>query len=120
MSTFLRATDYEILRNVPVDCKKGTPLERRPVRVATILHEDRLKNSGFILQHGRNVFLEDRIHDWQWDNGVFRFYTRIAEGGVDVLIVYEEERVTPSVEEVLALSGASMNFDPQTGEKIAK
>lgn len=46
-----------------------------------------------LLQHLRTAFLEDHVHDWSIHNGVFSYYSRIAEKGekMDLLIEYEEK-----------------------------
>lgn len=85
----LKALKYEILRGV----KAGGPavsLATKPVRVATMINEESF-NEDQVLHHAGNVFLEDYIHDWNWDaqsGGRFRYYSRVAEVA-DVLIVYE-------------------------------
>lgn len=40
--------------------------------------------------HGRNAFLEDFVHDWNWSNGKLRYYSRISNGGVWLLLEYDE------------------------------
>ncbi|AQT06517.1 hypothetical protein [Acetobacter persici] len=113
---FLRAIDYEILRDVPVNGRVSTPLARCPARVCTILNEKRLVESGNLLVHNQTVFLEDKVHDWNWTDGKFRFYTRVAEGVADVLVAYAVETVVPADEEIMALS--PRNFDPMTGKRL--
>lgn len=61
----LKALKYEILRDV----KAGGPavqLAVRPIRVATIINEASF-NEDQVLTHAKNVFLEDYVHDWNWD-----------------------------------------------------
>ncbi len=88
----LVATEYEILRGVPVSGLKKTRLERKPIRVATIIDEDEFVRSGGVLAHNRSVFLEDRIHDWDWSDGWLRYYTRVAEDAADIVVVFAEQR----------------------------
>jgi NADH pyrophosphatase NudC (nudix superfamily) len=88
----LIATDYLILRDIVANGRVSHALERKPVRVATIIDEERLVESGFEMAHNQTVFLEDQFHDWHWENGGFRFFSRVAEKA-DVLIVYESKEV---------------------------
>ena len=85
----LKATRYEILRGVEANGRKAIPLVEKPVKVATIINEQEFLKDG-VLKHNHNVFLEDRFHDWDWNDGKFTYYTRVAEKA-DVLIVYEME-----------------------------
>ncbi|HDR9103673.1 TPA: hypothetical protein QDB04_000394 [Burkholderia vietnamiensis] len=82
------AKRFEILRNVKAGSK--VPLVEKPVRVATLINEARFEESGHRMVHHETVFLEDQHHDWSWRNGVFSYYTRVAEEA-DVLVVYEVE-----------------------------
>ncbi|WP_157643861.1 hypothetical protein [Burkholderia ubonensis] len=89
----LIATDYEILRAVPADGRsRGIPVARRPVRVATLLNEARFIDAGAALIHHDTVFLEDRIHDWDYRDGHFRYYTRVAQVA-DVVLVFAERKI---------------------------
>jgi hypothetical protein len=101
----LKAIRFEILRDIKADGLTSMPLAQEPVRVATLLNEQAFLD-GHYLVHGRNVFLEDRLHDWQWTAGLFRYFTRVAERA-DVLVVYEEAEVSPVA-----------RFDPQTGQPL--
>lgn len=108
----LKALKFEILRGV----KSGGPavhLPVKPVRVATMMNEA-LFNEDHVLKHLENVFLEDRIHDWNWhsrDGGLFRYGSRVADVA-DVLVVYEiDKNFDPA---------STWEFDPMTGEPIAK
>jgi hypothetical protein len=84
----LIATKYEILRGLtPGNATHNLP--RKPVRVATIINEQKFLNTGGAMIHLDTVFFEDYVHDWIWQSGLFRYYTRVAEKA-DVLIVYEE------------------------------
>lgn len=87
----LIATDYTILRGVVAGTSK-IALEREPIRVATMINETLFESSGHQIRHNQTVFIEDRMHDWNWIQGVFRYYTRTCESG-DVLVVYAEKEV---------------------------
>lgn len=84
----MKALRWEILRNTKASGRISIPLEEKPVRVATLISEADLISSGGEMVHNQNVFLEDRIHDWDWRDGLFRYYSRVAEMA-DVLVVYE-------------------------------
>jgi hypothetical protein len=86
----LKAKDFEILRGIKACGRTIIPLPRKPVRVATLLDENAF-NQHHLLVHHKTVFLEDQTHDWNWHDGQFRYYTRIAQEA-DVLIVYELEK----------------------------
>lgn len=87
----LFATEYEILRDVPVSERASTPLARRPMRVATIIDEQLFKELGGALIHNKTVFLEDHLHDWRWRDGKFVYYTRVKAGKADVIVAYAVE-----------------------------
>lgn len=101
----LKATDYEILRGVKPSGRINIPLARQPVRVATLIDEHAFIRDQFLVHH-RTVFLEDRIHDWDWSDGQFRYYTRVADVA-DILVVYAFEDVQPVV-----------RFDPMSGNAL--
>lgn len=101
----LRATRFVILRDVEANGLKSISLDEKPRRVATLINE-KLFNENHALTHNGTVFLEDQMHDWNWKDGKFRYYTRVAKIA-DVIIVYEEENFTPEAK-----------FDPMTGEKL--
>lgn len=101
----LKATDFEILRGVKANSRAQIPLARQPARVATLLDESAFACDHLII-HRRTVFLEDRIHDWDWTDGWFRYYSRVDEEA-DVLIVYACEDVQPAP-----------RFDPMTGKAL--
>lgn len=90
----LRATDYVILRGVETSCLKKIPMERQPIRVATLLSEEKFEATGHEMEHFQTVFFEDKLHDWDWRGGDFRFYSRVDDR-CDVLVVYAEEEVPP-------------------------
>ena len=88
----LIATEFTILRDVVASGRESIPMERRPHRVATLINEKEFVYSGHQIIHNRTVFLEDYVHDWNWSDGKFRYYTRVAEKA-DVLIIYAEKDV---------------------------
>lgn len=104
----LKAIRFEILRNLEVKMgapSPSIPLAEKPVRVATLINEAAF-NKDHHLEHLRTVFLEDFMHDWNWSDGQFRYYSRVGEKA-DVVIVYEEAQVT-----------SRPKFDPMTGLPI--
>lgn len=90
----LRATDYVILKDVKASGLKKIPMERKPIRVATIVSHEKFEELDHQMVHWVTVFFEDKMHDWDWRDGEFRYYTRVAETA-DVLVVYAEEEVPP-------------------------
>ncbi|MDP2780480.1 hypothetical protein [Devosia sp.] len=82
------AKNFLILRGIKADGRISLALERKPIKVATLLDEEQFNHNGHGLLHNRTVFLEDQMHDWAWENGRFRYFSRVA-GVADVLIVYE-------------------------------
>lgn len=112
----LRATDYVILKDVQASGRRMIPMERKPVRVATIVSHEKFEASGHLMIHWETVFFEDRMHDWEWRDGQFRYYTRIAESA-DVLIVYAEEEVPPPPPKFCAQTGAPLGGSQTTGVK---
>ena len=112
------STDHIILRDIPADGNVCHRLERKPVRVATMLDEAKFVEQGNHLRHNDTVFLEDRMHDWNYypvnreepnGPGDFRYYTRIAMRA-DVLVVFELTKAPPE---------SAIKFDPQTGKPVA-
>ncbi|MBU9200329.1 hypothetical protein KTD31_03045 [Burkholderia multivorans] len=83
------AKRFEILRGIKAGSK--VPLAEKPVRVATLIDEAKFEALGHRMVHHQTVFFEDQYHDWTWTNGVFTYYTRVAEEA-DVLVVYEQEK----------------------------
>lgn len=88
----LIATDFIILRNIKANGLASHPLERRPVKVATLIDEAAFNKAGHGLLHNKTVFLEDEVHDWNWRDGQFRYYTRIATEA-DVVIAFAVDDV---------------------------
>lgn len=112
------STDHIILRDIIASGMVRHRLARKPVRVATILNESAFIEQGNHLRHNNTVFLEDRIHDWDYTPvdreqpdgpGDFRYYTRIAQCA-DVLLVFALSKTPPDW---------AIKFDPQTGKPVA-
>ena len=103
----LKAIRFEILRGLEANGRISVPLAEKPVRVATVLDEAAFNEDHFLI-HNQTVFLEDRVHDWSWENGLLRYYTRIATKA-DVLVVYEIKDVDPTPK-----------FDAVTGKPLQK
>lgn len=97
----LIATKYIILRDVPVSGLKKTPVEKKPIRVVSLL-DDRFEKSKGVMMHNHNVFFEDRIHDWYWDKKThsLSYYTRIFPDKGDIALIYEETRRDLTEEEI--------------------
>lgn len=100
-----QAKEFVILRDVVSGSRIHLDLPREPLHVCTLLNEEAF-NDGHVLVHCRTVFWEDRMHDWDWRDGKFSYYTRTAERA-DVVVVYEAAEYVPK-----------MNFDPETGEPL--
>lgn len=94
---------YEILKNVKSCSQTPVALPEEPVMVATVIDEADLRVT-LSIRNGRNAHIEDRMHDWDWNKGKFRFYPRVNDV-CDVLVVYEFTEV---------------RFDPMTGERIER
>lgn len=92
-----RATQYEILRGVtptsrfPCDVQPSA----KPVCVAYLIDEAAFVASGGLLHHHRTVFLEDTLHDWHFEGGVFHYYGRALDVGErgDIVVVLAQEEV---------------------------
>lgn len=87
----LIATRYQILDQIPSKSAVRHAVPEKPIRVATLIRREQFERTGALV-HLETVFLEDHLHDWQWDKGSFRYYTRVAEVA-DVVLVYEERKV---------------------------
>lgn len=103
----LKAIRFEILRDLEANGRISVPLAEMPVWVATMMNEAAFNEDHYLI-HNRTVFLEDRLHDWNWEAGRFRYYTRVATRA-DVLVVYEIDDVVPEPK-----------FDSMTGERLPK
>ena len=107
-TTVRRATvakRYVILRNVVRDNLALIALPEEPEMVMRLLDEERFLQSGAELLHRGTVFIDDRLHDWQWSNGNLRYYGP-HDGEISILVVYGTETITRE---------QPMNFCPQCG-----
>lgn len=91
------ATKYEILRAVSPTSRMPCIAQpsAKPVRVAFLLNEKKLVESGGLIAHHDTVFLEDSSHDWDWRNGVFFYYGHamgMEDVGDIVAVLAEEDR----------------------------
>lgn len=86
----LVATRYQILDKIPAKSAVRHAVGEQPIRVATLIDRALFERTGLI-RHHQTVFLEDRIHDWDWSKGQFRYYTRVATEA-DVVLIFEERR----------------------------
>lgn len=71
---------------------KPLALAAEPKRVWTLFHyedPERPPSLPFEPIHRHNAFLEDKIHDWNWSNGMFRYGSRVADSPVWLLLEYE-------------------------------
>ena len=103
----LKALDFEILRDVISNGRVSVPLERMPLYVAILVDETAFLQDQHLVHH-RTVFLVDRMHDWNWEAGRFRYYGGVADKA-DVLVVFETQDVQPVI-----------RFDPHTGAPVRK
>lgn len=70
---------------------KPVRLAKKPDRVWTLSgHRDQSQppTLPFYPTHGYDAFLDDYVHDWNWRSGVFRYYSRVANGPVWLLLEY--------------------------------
>lgn len=112
----MRALKYEILRGLIASGTKVVDVPVKPLRVATLVNEKLFLESGGAMVHNETVFFEEYLHDWNWNDGKFRYYTRVA-AQADVLLVYELDK-TP-----VTLPGrfcTMCGHDSQTGQHDCK
>lgn len=70
---------------------KPFALEKQPRRVWTVLttfEQDKPPTLPFYPVHNQTAFLEDWVHDWNWDNGKFRYYTRVMDRSCWILLEF--------------------------------
>lgn len=71
-------------------------LPRKPYRVWTVI-STMSEDPGVVPPlpmtpiHGFNAFLEDYVHDWNWANGKFRYYSRVALHNIWILVEYSDK-----------------------------
>jgi hypothetical protein len=85
----LIAKDFTILRDVRADGKANVELEREPLRLVTMIDEQAFTDYGNAVIHGETGYIETRMHDWNWDNGRLRYFTRTAKTA-NLLIIYAD------------------------------
>lgn len=83
----MHATDFIILRNVTSNSRITRDVARKPAMVATLIDEEKFVASGHRLTHLDTVFFEDFLHDWHWEDGKFRYTSRVADDA-DIVLVY--------------------------------
>lgn len=98
----LKATQFEILRGVTPNYKVRHSIARRPLYVGALLNEPLFDADHWIL-HRQTIFIEDPMHDWDWDESGLRYYS-VSFDVTDVLVVYETQEI---------------RLDPMTGERLA-
>lgn len=91
------ATKYEILRGVSPTSLKPCIVQPtgKPLRVAFLLNEKKLVETGGLLKHHDTVFFEDSNHDWDWRRGQFYYYGHamsLEDVGDIVAVMAEEDR----------------------------
>jgi len=80
-----------------LDIKKVNPViynfKKKPIRLWSLVREsDRRRKPELPIEpvHLENAFLEDRIHDWDINKGYLRYYSRVSEGGLWILLEFEK------------------------------
>jgi hypothetical protein len=86
----LIAKRYTLLTNVNADHRINYAMPEEPVRVAALLVEPVVFEANPMLIHRMTVFLEDKMHDWHWRNGIFRYSGCVREFPGMLVVVYEE------------------------------
>jgi len=67
------------------------PVPKKPDHLWTLYGEP---NDDLVLMHGKNAFIEDYVHDWNWskDNPEYiRYYSRITDGDTWIVLIYDKE-----------------------------
>lgn len=74
---------------------KLADLVKQPDRIWTLLSPgDRQRPPSLPIMpvHNNNAFLEDRSHDWHWQRGKLRYFSRVADRHVWLLVEYKKSR----------------------------
>lgn len=76
-------------------CRPALPtaVAERPSRVWTLFREcdeSSVPSLPIVPVHRVNAFMEDYVHDWDWNSGTFRYYSRITDEPVWILLEYKE------------------------------
>lgn len=87
----MHATEFLILRNVASNSRITRDVARKRTMVATLIDEEKFVASGHRLTHLDTVFFEDFLHDWHWQDGNFRYTSRVADDA-DVVLVYATDK----------------------------
>lgn len=66
------------------------PYMQRPKQMWTLL-DSTPRELPIKLKHGETAFIESSIHDWDIMDGKLHYYSRFADGGCDVVLVFDEE-----------------------------
>lgn len=67
-------------------------LASKPSRLYTIIGaQDEAVKPGLPISpvHLSNVFCEDIVHDWNWRDGVLRYFSRVMDRGTWVLVEFD-------------------------------
>jgi hypothetical protein len=70
-----------------IDETRIAELDECPRRVWTVLGEAKPELPMKPI-HFENAFLEDRGHDWEYRNGKLKYFSRVSDGGVWLLLEY--------------------------------
>ncbi|MBB4861478.1 hypothetical protein HNP46_000289 [Pseudomonas nitritireducens] len=83
---------HAILRQIPCDSNLIHQVAERPVRVGIVLDEARIARTGELV-HNQTIMIDERLHDWEWANGNFRWYSHFVGAGEaeNVILVFELE-----------------------------
>jgi hypothetical protein len=87
----MKSNDFEILRHIKASFATKELVARKPIRVATLIDEQKFIESGNEWIHNKTLFLEDKVHDWDWIDGVLQYYSHAVGVGeyADVVVSYE-------------------------------
>ena len=87
------ATDFEILHGIIATPAQPCAVQPRqkPRRIAVLLNEEQFLHDH-ALHHGRSVWLEDRVHDWEFKNGALFYYGHATTPGhtANLVAIYQE------------------------------
>lgn len=84
------------MRDVENNSSVKVSMPEKPLQVWTIYDLDLDKAKTAIdtrgLIHNQTAFVDDRMHDWDWKDGIFRFYSHSGHKGEkhNLAIVYEK------------------------------
>ena len=70
-----------------MDSSRQIALSKQPSRVWT-LFPDTTHEVPMHVKHRENAFLESRLHDWDYRDGVLYYYSRVADGEVYLLLEF--------------------------------